>query len=76
MKKAMVTAAFAWAVLAGGALAGTAGFRGNWTGRFPDANPPVKWTSVSDVMAGLRCQADKPGGNAPAGVTMDHGFQR
>src|SRR5438552_18365573 len=34
------------------------GWRGNWTGKFPDANPPITWSKLSKQMKGLRCQAE------------------
>lgn len=38
------------------------GFRGDWTGRFPGANPPVAWRSQTKCLTyTLRCQAGKPG---------------
>ena len=37
------------------------GWRGDWTGKYPDADPPTRWycRPVSPVY-GLRCQAAKP----------------
>src|SRR5262245_58136094 len=49
------------------------GWRGNWTGRFLDANPPVTWSKLSKPMKGLRCQADKPKDEKPAGVSASLG---
>ncbi len=42
------------------------GFRGDWTGRFPDASPPLQWEKISNLMKNLRCSAAKPT-NAKAG---------
>ena len=37
------------------------GWRGDWTGRYPDANPPTSWYRRPKSPAyGLRCQAAKP----------------
>ena len=44
------------------------GWRGNGTGRFPDASPPTQWEQVSKVMKGLRCQARKPNGEEASGI--------
>jgi len=46
------------------------GWRGNWTGKFPEANPPVKWSKISKQMKGLRCQAEKPENDKPGGVSV------
>ncbi len=40
----------------------TYGWRGNWTGRFPEATPPVRWNrTAKGVLAGLTYQAARPG---------------
>jgi hypothetical protein len=44
------------------------GWRGDGSGRFPDANPPTQWGKVSRVMSGLRCRADKPRDDKPGGT--------
>ncbi len=44
------------------ALAGVSGWRGDGSGRYPDAKPPVKWSRKSKRMLGLTCQSAKPGG--------------
>jgi len=41
------------------------GWRGDGTGRFPQADPPVTWSRISATLKGLRTQADKPKGNVP-----------
>ena len=66
-------AAIGCVLVAAGALGETAGWRGDGTGRFADANPPTEWGKVSRVMAGLRCRAEKPTGDAPAGTPAHHG---
>ena len=38
------------------------GWRGNWTGRFPDATPVTNWSvRAKSPIDGLRYQAAKPG---------------
>jgi outer membrane protein assembly factor BamB len=37
------------------------GWRGNWTGLYPDARPPLEWSRLPrGVLNDLRAQADKP----------------
>src|SRR6187455_1830113 len=36
------------------------GWRGDGTGRFPDANPPVGWSRLATSLQHLRAQASKP----------------
>lgn len=37
------------------------GWRGNWTGLWPDAQPPLEWHRIpKGVLADLRARADKP----------------
>jgi len=43
----------------------TWGWRGDGTGKFSDANPPLKWGRISKTLQGLRVQADKPAGEEP-----------
>src|SRR5437868_14720620 len=39
------------------------GWRGDWTGHFPGATPPMTWSRrVKGVSSELRYQADKPAG--------------
>jgi len=52
------------------------GWRGDGTGRFPKANPPVTWSRVSGPMKGLRFQARKPVPDTAAGVAMPDGVIR
>jgi outer membrane protein assembly factor BamB len=49
------------------------GWRGNWTGKFLDAEPPLTWGKISKPMAGLRCQATKPKDDQPAGISASNG---
>ena len=47
--------------LSGNVCAEVVGWRGNWTGRYPEANPPTNWCVRPKSPAyGLRCQAGKP----------------
>ena len=47
------------------------GWRGDWTGRFPGATPPVAWSRrVKGITTEIRYQADKPAAQKPgAGST-------
>ena len=69
MRKATLCSALLAAMaLVGAAGAQNFGFRGDGTGCFPKADPPTQWAKLSPRMAGLRVSADKPAGDAPAGV--------
>jgi len=65
---------------AGAAPPTTYGWRGNWTGLYPDATPPTTWGRIAKgVVAGLSCQAAKPAPDAAKGttpVTTGHGLLR
>ncbi|MFC1582573.1 PQQ-binding-like beta-propeller repeat protein [Planctomycetota bacterium] len=52
------------------------GWRGDGTGKYPDAAPPVKWARTSRRIQGLRCQAGKPKGDAAGGKPMADGALR
>ena len=56
----------------------TVGWRGNWTGLFPDADPPVQWARIAQgVVAGTTCQAARPAdGSAKGGRALDQGLVR
>ena len=56
----------------------TYGWRGNWTGLYPDANPPAQWGRIPNgVMAGMTCQAAKPAdGAGPSGRPVEKGLVR
>jgi outer membrane protein assembly factor BamB len=44
----------------------TYGWRGNWTGLYPEAEPPLEWGRIQKgVVAGTTCQAARP--SAPLG---------
>ena len=46
------------------------GWRGDWTGRYPGATPPLEWSRrATGVTSDLICQANKPGGPPRADVT-------
>ncbi|HUW55226.1 MAG TPA: hypothetical protein VMZ92_01190 [Planctomycetota bacterium] len=67
MKRTSVVTLIVCALLAGVARAETKswGWRGDGTGLFPDATPPVKWGRVSKTLAELTTQAEKPKGDEP-----------
>jgi outer membrane protein assembly factor BamB len=58
------------------AAARTFGWRGNWTGLYPEADPPVEWGRISTgVVAGMSCQAAPPGGESTkSGQPVKDGF--
>ena len=46
----------------------TVGYRGNWTGLYPGADPPVRWGRIArGVLAGMTCQAARPAQGAAGG---------
>jgi len=47
------------------------GWRGDGSGKFPGANPPVEWTLISKDVSELRCSGKKPKGTE--GVPMTDG---
>ncbi|MCZ7644651.1 MAG: PQQ-binding-like beta-propeller repeat protein [Planctomycetota bacterium] len=49
------------------------GWRGDGSGRFPDAQPPVEFGYVSKTLAALRVRAEKPVDAAPAGESLAGG---
>ncbi|MHB1038625.1 MAG: outer membrane protein assembly factor BamB family protein [Pirellulales bacterium] len=53
----------------------TTGWRGDGTGKYPAADPPVTWSRVSTTMEGLRFAAHKPAGAEP-GTPMPDGVIR
>jgi outer membrane protein assembly factor BamB len=53
------------------------GWRGDGTGRFPAADPPIQWgRTIRGFYAQLRCLAGKPAGTAGAGALLNMGFLR
>ena len=54
----------------------TVGWRGDGTGRYPDADPPVTWGRVSNAVKGLRFQARKPKNAEVSGQPMSDGVIR
>lgn len=52
------------------------GWRGDGTGKYPDADPPTRWGRVSRAVAGLRFQAAKPADAGPGGRAMSDGVVR
>jgi len=55
---------------------GTSGWRGNWTGLYPDAAPVTEWSrEPKGAISGMTCQAAKPAEGAPkSGRPLDKGF--
>ncbi len=51
------------------------GWRGDGTGKYPDANPPVTRGRVSQAVKALRFQANRPK-EGDAGVPMQSGAAR
>lgn len=46
----------------------TVGWRGNWTGLFPDADPPTHWSRrATGVLSRVTCQAASPTGSTGLG---------
>ena len=55
----------------------TYGWRGNWTGLYPNADPPTEWSRLSrGVASQLTVQASRPAGAAREGQPLDKGFIR
>ena len=56
----------------------TFGWRGNWTGLFPDARPPLEWARIAKgAVAGMTCQAARPADDAPkSGQSAKDGLLR
>ncbi len=52
------------------------GWRGDGSGRFSEAAPPITWGRVSKAIQGLHFQAYKPKGAEPAGKLMLDGVVR
>src|ERR1035437_9386523 len=49
------------------------GWRGNWTGRFPDATPPITWERRSkSPLSDIRTSARKPKGEETTGALVPH----
>ncbi len=69
----LVLLAFTSAALTAGEVVG---WRGDGTGSYPQAAPPVQWQQVSKAVDGLRFQAEPPKDNQPAGNPMPDGIIR
>ncbi len=51
------------------------GWRGDWTGRYPGATPPLEWSRrAKGVTSGLAYQANKPMGDADPGASRLENF--
>ncbi|HUU42845.1 MAG TPA: PQQ-binding-like beta-propeller repeat protein, partial [Planctomycetota bacterium] len=59
------------------AFAQTVGWRGNWTGLYPDADPPTEWGRINRGVTTMTfCSAAKPAGPQKAGQPLDKGLIR
>jgi outer membrane protein assembly factor BamB len=70
-----------WAVACSagdGSAPKTFGWRGNWTGLFPDADPPAEWGRIAKgVVAGMTCRSARPpAGSRKAGRLLRDGLIR
>jgi hypothetical protein len=56
----------------------TFGWRGNWTGLYPEANPPAEWgRTPTGALAGMTCQAARSAEGAPkSGQSVEAGLLR
>jgi hypothetical protein len=56
----------------------TYGWRGNWTGLYPDCTAPAEWGRIAKgVTAGMTCQAARPAeGAGKSGMDVDRGLIR
>ena len=71
----LLVAAAAWS--AEGAAPQTLGWRGNWTGLYPEADPPTEWgRTPAGVVAGLTAQAAKPAAGQAKGAELKDGLVR
>jgi len=52
------------------------GWRGDGSGVYPKADPPIEWQRVSKAVAALRVQAEPPKGDGPSGQPMPDGVIR
>jgi outer membrane protein assembly factor BamB len=53
---------------------GISGFRGDGTGSFPSSHAPFQWQRVSKLMAGARCQLNKPADDKAGGESVSNGL--
>ncbi len=74
----VVTATLCLAVIsaAASAFAQVVGWRGDGSGIYPKADPPIQWERVSKAVAALRVQAEPPKGDEPSGQPMTDGVIR
>jgi outer membrane protein assembly factor BamB len=52
------------------------GWRGDGTGCYPKATPPIEWGRISKTLKELKAQAQKPKGDAPSGQSVADGVIR
>jgi outer membrane protein assembly factor BamB len=71
-----VVVALTWITAAQAAPPRVVGWRNDGTGKYPDADPPLTWSSVSRAVNGLRFQSASPIDAAPAGRPMPDGVAR
>ena len=58
-------------------VADSVGWRGNWTGRYPDAEAPTEWGRINRGVTSVTfCSAAKPAGPQKAGQPLDKGLIR
>src|SRR5512141_1130690 len=63
-------------LLSSTSIAQTQGWRGNWTGLYPESTAPAQWQRIPNgVLAGLTCLASKPAQDAP-GQPVEKGLVR
>jgi len=62
----------------GPGVSGVHGWRGNWTGLFPNASPPLHWSrTAQSLVSRSACQAKKPAdGTPPSGPDVRDGLLR
>jgi outer membrane protein assembly factor BamB len=51
----------------------TVGWRGDGSGRYPDADPPTQWGRISKTLKGLRASTKKPANDTPDGQSVADG---
>jgi hypothetical protein len=83
-RRAFPVTCLAVSLLASGALSpgaeppGTHGWRGNWTGLYPEATAPEKWGRIANgPLAGMTCQSARPPeGGQQSGKPVEGGLVR
>ncbi|HUW56132.1 MAG TPA: PQQ-binding-like beta-propeller repeat protein [Planctomycetota bacterium] len=75
MKRTIMLAGLFAIVLSASVDAQVTGWRGDGSGRYPDATPPLQW-GYGVSLEGFRVQAAKPKGDDPAGASLADGVIR